>query len=109
MLDLGFLVGVNMSNGLIVQPFSPFNLNEEKPKYTHDGFGIQAGAVFNIYVSSQIEICLEPMYAQTKIQLEYEGGAIPGFQTIITGDKTPDHFETQGRGWRVCLSESGRG
>ena len=94
MLDLGLIVGANMSHGLIVQPFSPFNLNEEKPKYTSNGFGIQAGALINFYITSQIEICLEPMYAQSKMQLVYENGAIPGFEDDA-GDLTPDHFENQ--------------
>jgi len=96
MLDLGFLAGGNISHGTIIQPFSPFNLNEQKPMYTNDGFGIQAGAVFNIYVSSRIEICLEPMYAQGKFQLQFEGGSIPGFQDAGGKDLTPDHFENQG-------------
>ena len=94
MLDLGFLVGANMSHGLIKNAYSPFNLNKEKPIYTNDGMGIQAGALLNYYVSSRIEICLEPMYAQSKIQLEYESGAISGFATS-TANLTPDHFENQ--------------
>ena len=68
--------------------------HKEKPIYTNDGMGIQAGALLNYYVSSRIEICLEPMYAQSKIQLEYESGAISGFATS-TANLTPDHFENQ--------------
>jgi len=90
-LDLGLIVGGNVSHGMISQPFSPFNLNEEKPRYTNDGFGIHVGAILNFYVSSNIQISLSPMYAQNKIQLEYENSTIEGF-----GTETPDHFENQG-------------
>lgn len=90
-LDLGLLVGGNVSHGRISQPFSPFNLNEEKPRYTNDGIGLQAGAVLNFYANSRIQISLEPMYAQCKIQLEYKNTSIDGF-----GGMTPDHFENQG-------------
>ncbi len=89
-LDLGIFVGMNLSHGLIIQPFSPFNLNEEKPRYTPDGSGIQAGAILNFYINNRIQVSLEPMYAQNKIQLEYENGTIAGF-----GEDTPDHFENQ--------------
>jgi len=90
-LDLGLFVGGNMSHGMIRQPFSPFNLNREKPRYINDGISFQAGTVINFYVSNRIQICLEPMYAQSKIQLAYEKSSIDGF-----GAETPDHFENQG-------------
>lgn len=90
LMDLGLMVGANICHGLIQQAWSSTNLNEEKPIYTRNGFGFQAGAVINFYAHSQVEICLEPMYAQNKIQLEYEKGMLEGF-----GVYTTDHFETQ--------------
>lgn len=87
-LDLGAFAGVNRTHGLISQPYSPFNLNKEKPKYTPDGFAFQAGALINFYASSSIQISLEPMYAQANFQLEYEN-------TVLEGFKELDHFERQ--------------
>ncbi len=88
MLDLGAFAGVNRSHGMISQAYSPFNLNKEKPKYTADGFAFQAGALVNFYASSKIQISLEPMYAQSNFQLEYENSTIEGFGEL-------DHFEHQ--------------
>ena len=87
-LDLGAFVGVNRSHGMISQPYSPFNLNKEKPKYTADGFAFQAGALINFYASSRIQISLEPMYSQANFQLEYENSSLEGFGEL-------DHFERQ--------------
>ena len=87
MLDLGVIAGVNRSYGMISQAFSPFNLNKVKPKYTPDGFALQAGALINFYAGSKIQISLEPMYAQANFQLEYEKEPIEG---IIL-----DHHEKQ--------------
>jgi len=87
-LDLGVLAGVNRTHGMINQPYSPFNLNKEKPKYTADGFAFQVGALINFYASSRIQISLEPMYAQANFQLEYENSSIQGFGEL-------DHFERQ--------------
>ena len=36
------------------------------------------------------------MYAQGKVQLEFDGGSVPGFQDDGGKDLTPDHFENQG-------------
>ncbi len=88
MFDLGAFAGVNRTHGLISQPFSPFNLNKEKPKYTADGFAFQVGALFNFYASSKIQISIEPMYAQSNFQLEYENSPLEGFGVL-------DHFERQ--------------
>ena len=87
-MDVGLIVGGNLSHGMISQPFTPFNLNKEKPRYTPDGIGIQAGVMMNFYASSRIQISIEPMYAQNKFQLEYENTEIEGFGKL-------DHFERQ--------------
>ena len=87
-VDVGAFAGVNRSHGLISQPFSPFNLNKVKPKYTADGFAFQAGALINFYASSRIQISLEPMYAQANFQLVYEAVPLDGLEAL-------DHFERQ--------------
>jgi hypothetical protein len=86
-LDIGAFAGVNLTHGLISQPFTPFNLDNAKPKYTSDGFGFQAGALFNFYASTRIQISLEPMYAQSNFQLVYEQEPIENI--------TLDHYERQ--------------
>jgi hypothetical protein len=87
-LDLGAQVGLNRTHGIIVQPYSPFSLNREKPRYTADGFAFHAGAVINFYASSRIQISLEPMYSQANFQLEYDNAEMAGFTRL-------DHFERQ--------------
>lgn len=87
-LDLGAFAGVNRSHGMISQPFSAFNLNRGKPKYTADGFAFQAGLGIHFYASSRIQVNLEPMYAQSNFQLVYEHSSIEGFGEL-------DHFERQ--------------
>jgi hypothetical protein len=86
--DLGAFAGVNRTHGMISQPYSPFNLNKEKPVYTADGFAFQAGAMINFYASANMQISLEPMYAQANFQLEYENSSINGIDAL-------DHFERQ--------------
>jgi hypothetical protein len=86
--DAGAFAGVSRSHGMISQPFSPFNLNKEKPRYASDGFSFQAGALINFYATSRIQISLEPMYAQANFRLEYENSTIRGFGEL-------DHFERQ--------------
>ena len=87
-LDLGAFAGVNRHHGMISQPYSPFNLNQVKPRYTSDGFAFQAGVLLNFYANARIQISLEPMYAQANFQLEYEDLSIDGFGEL-------DHFERQ--------------
>ncbi len=88
LLDLGAFAGVNRTQGWISQPFSPFNLNEEKPRYTADAFAFHAGLMINVYAGRKIQISLEPMYAQSNYQLEYENLSVEGFGLV-------DHFERQ--------------
>jgi hypothetical protein len=87
-LDLGAFAGVNRTHGMISQPYSPFNLNREKPRYVSDGFGFQAGILMNFYATSRIQISLEPMYAQANFRLVYENSSVEGFGEL-------DHFEQQ--------------
>ena len=90
-LDIGPMIGVNRSHGMISQPFSPFNLNQLKPKYTSDGFSVHLGAMFNFYLGNRFQLSLEPMYAQSKFQLEYDKPPIPA-EALPNG---LDHFERQ--------------
>ena len=87
-LDFGAFAGISRNHGMISQPWSPFNLNKVKPRYTSDGFAFQAGLLLNFYASERIRIGLEPMYAQSNFQLEYENSSIEGFGTL-------DHYERQ--------------
>lgn len=88
-LDVGAFVGLNRSHGWITQPYSPFNLNSAEPRYTADGMAFQVGGMLNFYAGIHIQISLEPMYAQSNFQLEYNKNPIPALTNGL------DHFERQ--------------
>ena len=97
-LDLGAFAGVSRTHGTISQPVIPFNLDDFKPRYVSDGFAFQAGALINFYASSQIQISLEPMYAQSNFQLVYEEEPIDG----INLDHLKDFLHDRGPFSRFC-------
>jgi hypothetical protein len=68
--SIGFILGGNMTNVRIIQPYSVSNKKDADAKYTSSGLGFQAGLMFNVNLSTRFEISLEPMYIQNAFEYE---------------------------------------
>jgi len=87
--DYGLFVGLNYAHGIMVQPYSTFpNLHNDVLRFHPNNFGICAGALLNFYITNDLQISFEPMFAQKLIKLDHEQGMVQGIYT-------KEHFEQQ--------------
>jgi Outer membrane protein beta-barrel domain len=68
--SIGFIFGGTMTNVRVIQTYSVNNEKDADAKYTSSGIGFQAGLMYNINLTPQFEISLEPMYIQNTFEYQ---------------------------------------
>jgi hypothetical protein len=86
--DYGIFVGANYAHGITVEPYAPLDQHGDRLRYRPDNLGLQVGAVFNFYITKNLQVAVEPMYTQKLFRLDHA-------EDIVDRYIKPERFEKQ--------------